>query len=341
MRPFFCLNTGEKGYCQAADSLPILHGMTPFLRIFFVLVALQLPAAAQSRSVALTFDDLPLALAGAPANATPEQRLAETRAVNEAILAALKKHHAPAIAFVNEQKVLTDGREREYRQILAEWIRDGHDLGNHTFAHLNLSNISAEQFEKEVIDGEASIKPLMANAGKKLRFLRFPYNHTGETPEKHAAVTAFLKQHGYEVATCTVENSDWVFARAYRVALDRSDAPTAARLRAAYLEYTRQELDYYTGLHRQIFGHEIPHVMLLHSSRLNADTLDQLLRIFEDETYRFVSLAEAQSDPAYRTPDADLTEAGPMWGYRWARQLKIKVDGGKEPEVPAWVSEYK
>ena len=314
--------------------------MTLFLRVFLVLFLLQVPAAAQNRTVALSFDDLPLALAGAPAKATPEQRLAETRAVNEAILAALKKHHAPAIAFVNEQKVRADGLEREYRQLLAEWIRNGHDLGNHTFAHLNLSKISAEQFEKEVMDGEASIKPLMATAGKELRFLRFPYNHTGETQEKHAAVATFLKQRGYAVATCTVENSDWVFARAYRLALDRGDAASAKRLRAAYLEYTRQELDYYTGLHRQIFGHEIPHVMLLHSSRLNADTLDRLLRIFEDEAYRFVTLAEAQSDPAYRTPDTDLTEAGPMWGYRWARELKIKVDGSQEPEVPAWVSEY-
>jgi peptidoglycan/xylan/chitin deacetylase (PgdA/CDA1 family) len=341
MRPFLFLNTGESGHCWRPHGSAILQEMKMFLRAILVLFLLQVPAAAQSRRVALTFDDLPLALAGAPANATPEQRLAETRAVNDAILAVLKKHHAPAIAFVNEQKVLKDGMEREYRQLLAEWIRDGHDLGNHTFAHLNLSEISAEKFEQEVIDGEASIKPLMANAGKKLRFLRFPYNHTGETPEKHAAVAAFLKQRGYEVATCTVENSDWVFARAYRLALDRGDAASAARLRAAYLEYTRQELDYYTGLHRQIFGHEIPHVMLLHSSRLNADTLDQLLKIFEDEQYGFVTLAEAQSDPAYRTPDTDLTEAGPMWGYRWARELKIKVDGSKEPEVPAWVSEYK
>ena len=30
-----------------------------------------------------------------------------------------------------------------------------------------------------------------------------------------------------------------------------------------------------------------------------------------------------------------------MWGYRWARTLNIKVDGSREPEVPAWVPEYK
>src|SRR5262249_11544277 len=210
-----------------------------------------------------------------------------------------------------------------------------------TFAHLDLSKISVEEFEKEVIDGEASVKPLMTRAGQHLHFLRFPYNHTGETKEKHAAVADFLRRRGYEVATCTVDNSDWVFARAYRFMLDRGDAPAADRLKAVYLEYTRQELEYHTGLHRQIFGREIPHVMLLHSNRLNADTLDQVLKVFEQATYRFISLDQAQSDAAYRTSDAYLTEAGPMWAYRWAHELNIKVDGRQEPEVPAWIAEYR
>jgi len=115
----------------------------------------------------------------------------------------------------------------------------------------------------------------------------------------------------------------------------------ARRLRAAYLEYTRQEIEYYTNLHRQIFGHEIPHVMLLHANRLNADTIEQILKLFEQMKYRFVTLAEAQSDKAYQTPDTYITAYGPMWGYRWARDLNVKVDGRLEKEPPAWVTEYK
>ena len=51
--------------------------------------------------------------------------------------------------------------------------------------------------------------------------------------------------------------------------------------------------------------------------------------------YRFVTLRQAQSDPAYRTSDTYVTPEGPMWGYRWARELNIKVDGRQEPEAPA------
>lgn len=315
--------------------MPIKFVTAIFLLFFSI------AGAAQTRSVALTFDDLPLALAGSAPELPLADRLNETRHVNHAIVETLRKHHAQAIAFVNEKKVVADGAIEANRAILQEWTQHGYEFGNHTYSHADLSKISAADFEKEVVDGEASVKLLMAQTGQPLRYLRFPYNHTGETAEKHAMVAAFLQQRGYEVATCTIENSDWVFARAYRLMLDRHDATAAKQLRAVYLEYTKKEIEYYTRMHQQLFGHETPHVMLLHANRLNADTLDQILKIFEQLHYRFVSLAEAQSDPAYRTPDSYLSAYGPMWGYRWASTLRIKIDGSQEPEPPDWIAKYR
>jgi peptidoglycan/xylan/chitin deacetylase (PgdA/CDA1 family) len=298
-------------------------------------------AFAQNRTVALTFDDLPLVLDASPTFMTPAERLAETRRVNRAILKGLKKHHAWAIAFVNEKKVQADGATQQNRAILNEWITSGNELGNHTFAHSDLNDMNLEQFEREVLDGEASINPLMNRVGRPLHYFRFPFNHSGETEEKHAAVAAFLRQRGYEVATCTVDNTDWQFARVYKQMLERKDKSGGKRLRDAYLQFTAQELAYYGQLYQQIFGHEIPLVMLLHVNRLNADVIDQALQIFERANYSFVTLEQAQSDHAYQTPEKHPTPYGPMWGYRWARTLGVKVDGRKEPTVPEWVENYK
>ena len=77
--------------------------------------------------------------------------------------------------------------------------------------------------------------------------------------------------------------------------------------------------------------------MLLHDNRLNSDTIDSVLRLFERKGYGFVSLDKAQSDAAYRIPDTYITEYGPMWGYRWARELNIEVNGRLEREPPKWV----
>lgn len=297
-------------------------------------------ATAQGRTVVLTFDDLPLARAGSE-NISAAARLREAQAINRRILAALKRHHAPAIGFVNEEKIVDENHAPQYRSLLREWITDGNELGNHTFSHANLSKVSAADFEKEILDGEASILPLMKQAGKPLRYLRFPYNHAGETAEKHGAIAAFLKEHGYEVAACTIDSSDYVFARTYAAILAKGDRKAAQRLRTAYLDYTATEIEYYTRLHRQLFSHEIPHVMLLHANRLNADTIESILKLFERMGYRFVTLQQAQSDSAYRTSDTFISEYGPMWGYRWARELKIKVDGSQEPEPPEWIAKYK
>lgn len=209
------------------------------------------------------------------------------------------------MGFVNERRLGKEGRA-----ILREWRRRGHELGNHLYSHSDLNEITVEQFRQEVIAGEASIG--------KARFLRFPFNHTGDTREKRDAVAAFLAERGYRVAPCTIDNSDYV----------------ATWERDAYLAYTAAEIDYYTQLHVQVLGREIPHVMLLHANQLNAGALDGVLKLFEDRGYRFVTLAEALADPAYAVPDTYVTKYGPMWGYRWAQQLGVKVDGRLEPQPP-------
>lgn len=295
---------------------------------FVLLVAARvLSSSAQSPTVALTFDDLPAAGTKNPA---------EAESYNRAILASLAKHHAPAIGFVNEKRV----EELEARNVLQQWVRGGFDLGNHTFSHADLNALTLEQFEREVIDGEASFGPALAEVGKVPRYLRFPFNHTGDTIAKHDAVAAFLKSRGYKIATCTIDNEDFLFNEAYLRMLAASDSDSAAKLRTEYLNYTSTEIDYYAGLHKQVFGRAIPHVMLFHVNRLNADLMDQLLAIFEAKHYRFVSLDAAQSDPAYETPDTFVTPNGWMWGYRWAKERKVTVDGSLETEPPAWISKY-
>jgi len=272
--------------------------------------------AAQDPTVALTFDDLPSA-----DTTDPEAALR----MNQGILLALKRFHAPAIGFVNQKMVETLGRKP-----LRGWQQNLNSLGNHTYAHLDLNSLTVAQFQQEVILGEPSLPT-------HPRWLRFPFNHAGDTAEKQAAVQAFLATRGYRIAACTIDNEDYEWSRTYDLLLAQHALDDAGRLRAEYLTYTASKIDYYSELHTQIFGRPIPHVMLLHVNQLNADTIQQTLEIFKAKHYRFVTLDIAQSDPAYRTPLPQATAYGPMWGYRWAKALGIKVDGSREPSPPEWV----
>ena len=297
---------------------------------FLVLVVCSAFCSAQQHSVALTFDDLPVAATSDPS---------EARYINNSILDALDRHHAPAIGFVIERRVQEIGPSQG-AELLHQWVRRGYELGNHTLSHVEMNNLTVEQIEQEIIGGEASFVSALASVGKKPRYFRFPENHTGDTQEKHDAVAAFLSQRGYRLAVCTIDNEDYVFDAVYRKMLSRKDQAAAVRLRAAYLAYTSTEIDYYSGLHKQVFGREIPHVMLLHANKLNADLIDKVLKLFEQKQYRFVTLDAALSDPAFSTPDTFATKYGWMWGYRWAKELGVKVNGSLETEPPPWISEY-
>ena len=80
--------------------------------------------------------------------------------------------------------------------------------------------------------------------------------------------------------------------------------------------------------------------MLLHVNRLNADVIDEVLALFIERHYRFVTLDQAQADAAYRVPDTLPIKSGLMWGYRWAKERGVRVNGSLETEPPAWILQY-
>ena len=313
-----------------------------FLRVVSVLLLVlgfALNGLGQAKTVAITIDDLPYEWHDANLHRLNLADSAQAALVNQKILAGLARHQAPVTGFVNQLKVEQLGTEQG-TAMLKPWTGGSFDLGNHLYSHTDANTLSVGQIEDEIIRGEATIGPLMMAAGKKLEFLRFPYNHTGDTKEKHDAVAAFIAKRGYRLAPCTIENSDWEFTWAYVKMLAKHDEASVARLKATYLDHTGAEIDYYAALNKQVLGYEPPAIMLLHDNQLNAEMIDEVLALFEKKGYRFVTLSEAESDPVYKQPDTYITSYGPMWGYRWAKERGVKVNGKLEPDVPAWVTEY-
>jgi peptidoglycan-N-acetylglucosamine deacetylase len=306
---------------------------------FILLAALLLLAFtavhAQGPTIAMTVDDLPFASGKSGPPSTGDARHAA--AVKKAILQAFTRHQIPATGFVIEKTAEELGIDVS-TSILRQWTRPGFDLGNHFYSHPDVNGLTAPEIEQEITSGETTFGPLL-NVHRQPMFLRFPYNHTGDTAEKHDAVAAFIAARGYSLAPCTIDNSDYEFTDAYVFALDRHDQRTAAKIEAEYVTYTGLEIDYYTKLNKTVLGYAPPHVMLLHDSPLNARAIEAVIMLFQTRGYRFVSLTEALKDPAYSIPEI-VTKYGPMWGYRWANERKVSVRGFNEPQPPSWIEEY-
>jgi peptidoglycan/xylan/chitin deacetylase (PgdA/CDA1 family) len=294
--------------------------------------------SAQNLTVAFTVDDLPFVRS--EVNQGSLQVLdKQAAAANRKLLAAFARHHVPVTGFVIEKGVEELGIPAG-AAILRDWTMHRFDLGNHSYAHPDFNDLTVAQFEDQIDRGEKTFVPLMKAAGRKPEFFRFPFNHTGDTQPKHDAVAAYLVAHGYRLAPCTIETSDWLFAAAYGRMLARRDEASASRLRADYLAFTAAQIDYFEALNMQVLGYDAPQIMLIHDNQLNADVIDDLLALFEKRQFRFISLDTAESDPAYRIPETFITAYGPMWGYRWAKERGVKVNGSLEKDPPKWVVDY-
>ena len=276
------------------------------------------------REVAITIDDLPRGGDGGP------RTLAGVREMTTQLLKPFRDEQIPLIGFVNERWHADLGSDG-LRSILDLWLDAGADLGNHSYSHLNINNVSLDDYTADIVRGEPILRAALAARGKTLRFYRHPFLFTGPTPEIKKGMQAFLDRHGYRVAPVTLDDADYLFAALYTRAEFRE------RVRAAYVPYMESVVAFFEARSIEVVGREFPQVLLIHANQLNADLMPDLLAMFRRRGYAFVSLERALADEAYRLPDEYVGKNGFSWIHRWSRTKGLPPRG--EPDPPAWVQE--
>ena len=291
------------------------------------------PVTAQTRSVAVTFDDLPYQ-ASAEALCDPEQAMALTRD----FLAMLEPLDSHATAFVNSGKVCEAQAPTLLPEILNAWLDAGIDLGNHTASHINIHSTTPEAYLADVDAGAPTVQSVLEARGRTLQYFRHPYLFTGETQEKHDAIAAGLSERGYVIAPVTIDNVDWMFGDVYRKADRLGDEGLKRRVGEAYVAYMTTVLDFFEPYSAEITGGREPaQVLLLHANTLNRDWYPQIDALYRVRGYAFVTLAQALEDPIYGHADTYVRRNGISWLHRWTQ-----TDGRRirwEPEPPAWIVE--
>jgi peptidoglycan/xylan/chitin deacetylase (PgdA/CDA1 family) len=294
-------------------------------------VALVALTSAQSpdRVVAITIDDLPVVAVSASS---------DWASVTERLLATLRQHHAPAVGFVNERKLyVNDALDSSRVALLDAWLQAGHELGNHTFAHRGAHTTPLDEYLDGITRGEKVTRVLAQRAGRPYRYFRHPQLHAGRSLAYRRGVERFLAAHGYTIAPVTVDNQEWVYARAYVVAEERGDSALKARVVAAYGRHLDRAFAYSERLSQRLFDREIPLVLLLHANQINADHLGTILTRLETRGYRFATLERALADSAYRSRDTYVGPVGPSWLVRWA--VSRGMDVPDEPREEKWVAD--
>ena len=300
-----------------------------FVAILFVAVS---PVFAQ-RSIAITIDDLPVV--------STRRDLKTRQEITRKLLAHIKKYKIPAIGFVNENKLYTDGKRDEAQiDLLRMWLDSSLELGNHTYSHRSLHTIGLKEYEDDLLKGETITKELLAAKGRKVRYFRHPYLQTGRTLEIKSEFDGFLRNHGYTIAPISFDNDDYIFSRAYDIAFDKADKKMMQEIGEAYVPYMESKLDYWERQSRKIFGREVRQTLLIHANFINSDYLDDLAAMLIRRGYKFIDLETALKDDAYRLPDTYVGPAGISWLHRWTLEKGREFIVPNEPDVPEFVRQY-
>ncbi len=262
--------------------------------------------------IALTFDDLP--------GLTILDDQAYVTYFNQALLRGLKLHHFPATGFVNEGK-LDDLDRPQQIAVLRSWLDAGMDLGNHTFSHDDPDELGAKGYTEDIAKGEVVTRELLAQHHKTMRYFRHPYLKTGSTLAAKTTIDEWLAHHGYRIAPITMDADDWEFAEPYDFAISHRDASMQAHIKTEYLSHTEAMIHWYRRASQAVFHRDIPYVILLHATRLNADSFTDLAAMLKRNRLKPVSLDRAMADPAYRTRDPYVGPNGIDWMERYAQEL--------------------
>jgi peptidoglycan-N-acetylglucosamine deacetylase len=255
----------------------------------------------QRVEVAITVDDLPVH-GDLPANMTRAE-------IAKKFVETFKAKGVPGVyGFVNAKNIGANG-DTEKDSVLKIWVDAGFPLGNHTFSHIDLNTASVQAFEDEIAANEPVLKELMGS--RDWHWLRYPYLHEGDTLEKRHAVRKYLVDHGYKIAQVTLDFGDYAWNNPYARCVAKQDTQAIEWLKSSYLETAKDDIALDRKLSVMLFGRDINYVLLMHIGALDSIMLRDLLELFKKQGFDFVTLEEAQKDPAYQSdPDAALLHGG-------------------------------
>jgi len=212
---------------------------------------------------------------------------------NRSILSTLNSHSIKAALFVIARNIESD----EGKQLLGEWNKAGHLIGNHTYSHQNLNSPSMklETYTGDIAKAEALLKDF----SRFQKYFRFPMLKEGDTAEKRDGVRSFLAQHSYRVGHVTIDTSDWAITSRLSDRLAKDPSVDVKPFRDFYLEHMWDRAQYYDSLGRRVLGRPVKHTILTHYNLLNGLFLGDLIEMFKSKGWQFINAEESLADPVF------------------------------------------
>lgn len=191
-----------------------------------------------TKQIALTFDDGP-----------------DPRFTGQ-VLDKLKTYDVPATFFVLGMRVNSNP------DLLRRINSEGHEVGNHTFSHPNLTNASVDELVQEVTDTEQAVEAVI---GYRPRLFRPPYGFITRPQVER------LAELNNSIIGWDVDTNDWQGIPAEEVAQTVLQTTNAGSI---------------------ILMHDGGDVNTANPVIYSADALDEIIPTLQDQGYTFVTVSE-------------------------------------------------
>lgn len=272
-----------------------------------VLLALA-PAAAQKR-IALSFDDVPRNPGGFMA---PDARA-------KALVRALAKARVEQAVFFVTVGNLDKPETGDGAANIARYVKAGHVIANHSFAHQRLSGTATADYLADIDKAEAWLK---GRPGYRPWF-RYPFlDEGGKDKAKRDAVREGLRARGLANGYVTAESSDWNIETLAADAKKAGKKIDMAALRDLYVESHVEAAEYYDALAVKVLGRSPAHMMLLHETDIAALFVGDLVKALRAKGWQIVTADVAFADPIRELhPDTPYAQGTLTEALAWEKGL--------------------
>ncbi len=238
--------------------------------LFVLLFSVLTNSFAQKRLVAITIDDLPF--------------VGDSKNFHlNMIIDAFKAASVPATGFVIAKEVTAQNLPT-----LRKFHDAGLGLGNHTNTHANLNRLSADAYIQEIAQADKILSPVLTEP----KYFRYPYLVMGEGFKKER-VMHYLSSQNYQIAPISIDSKDFVFNQLLLSVPESERRHFLTVLKPCYLDFIWQQTLKAEEHTRYIRKPNQPQILLIHANLLNAYVLPDIINLFKQNGFSFVSLSEA------------------------------------------------
>lgn len=245
-----------------------------FLLSLFGLLLVVKTVVAQQKTIAITIDDLPF--------------VGESKNFHlNKIINSLTANDVPATGFVIAGEI----SERNW-PVLQKFRDAGLGLGNHTMTHANLNKMNTEAYIQEIKKSDKILAPVLS----KPKYFRYPYLVMGQG-DKKTKIMDYLSSKKYQIAPITIDSKDFIFNQLLMSVPEKERRFFMNVLKPCYIDFIWEQTLKAEEQNRSARKPERAQILLIHANLLNAYVLPDIINLYRENGYAFITLGQALQAP--------------------------------------------